>query len=104
MLTVIKKDGSEVAFDKNKIAETIREDNAAIIRSGASRCTVPEYIVQAITMRLYDRCRKRPGPVTTQEITDMIGTELMKEGAYQLAKMHIVQRCAHGQTTNKESE
>ncbi len=104
MLTVIKQDGSEVAFDKNKIAETIREDNAAMILSGTPQFAIKEYVVQTIAMRLYDRCRKRPGAVTTKEISDMIGTELMKEGAYQLAKMHIILQCGNEQTINEELE
>lgn len=103
MLIVVNKDGSEVAFDKNKIIDTLHKDNEAM-RAVNPQGIVGEHIILVIATRLYDRCRKRPGKVTVAEISDMIETELMKEGAYRLAKMRIVNRCAREQEdTRKES-
>ncbi len=90
-MKVIKRNGTEVDFDKSKIAKAIslaNEDVAAV----NPKNTIKAETISAIATRLYERCRKRSRPTSVEEIQDMVETELMKERAYEVARTYVKYR------------
>ena len=87
-MKVIKRNGVEVDFDRNKIYQAITRANDEV-RSFDEKDAAPESVIATITSRLYERCRKRSRATSVEEIQDMIETELMKEHAYETAKRYI---------------
>lgn len=87
-MKVIKRNGVEVDFDRNKIYQAITRANDEV-RSFDEKDAAPEPVIATITSRLYERCRKRSRATSVEEIQDMIETELMKEHAYETAKRYI---------------
>lgn len=91
-MNVIKRSGQEVPFDKSKIVNALTAANQDLKQTG-SRNFISKETIASIANRLYERCRKRSYPTKVEEIQDMIETELMKEGAYELARRYIRYRC-----------
>lgn len=92
-MRVIKRNGSEVGFDKEKIRRAITKANNEVPTNDAA----PDGTADTIANRLYERCRKRTRATSVEEIQDMIETELMKEGAYETAKHYIRYRYLRSQ-------
>ena len=90
-MRVIKRNGTEVEFQKAKISNAINNANEEIRSINPNEC-IPKELVDTISTRLYDRCRKRNRATSVEEIQDMVETELMKENAYSLAKLYIKHR------------
>ena len=86
-MNVIKRDGREVKFDKQKIISAITKANNEVNSSNLNNNIIVE-----ITNRLYNRCLKRKRETSVEEIQDMIETELMKAEAYDVAKRYIIYR------------
>lgn len=87
-MKVIKRNGEEVPFCKAKIASAITRANDELAQSNL-KDTISDDDINLIATRLYERCKKRPRATTVEEIQDMVETELMKIGAYELAKIYI---------------
>ena len=87
-MKVIKRNGVEVDFDRNKIYQAITRANDEV-RSFDEKDAAPEPVMATITSRLYERCRKRARATSVDEIQDMLETELRKEHAYETAKRYI---------------
>lgn len=87
-MKVIKRNGAEVDFRREKIYEAINKANLEVAAFDPKAATSSETI-SAIVTRLYERCRKRIRATSVEEIQDMIETELMKERAYETAKRYI---------------
>ena len=90
-MKVIKRNGTEVEFDKSKIVKALQGANEDQKRADPKKCISKE-LIATIANRLYERCRKRAHPTTVEDIQDMVETELMKEGAYELAKVYVKYR------------
>lgn len=90
-MKVIKRNGTEVEFDKSKIVKALQGANEDQRKVDSKKCISKE-LVATIANRLYERCRKRTHPTTVEDIQDMVETELMKEGAYELAKVYVKYR------------
>lgn len=87
-MKVVKRNGEEVDFNRSKIVASIVRANNELVKS-RPKDTLFEETINAISIRIYERCRKRSWPTTTAEIQDMVETELMKAGAFELAKLYI---------------
>ena len=87
-MRVIKRSGVETEFQKNKIATAITKANEEMRRINPDEA-IDDNLINTIAVRLYDRCRKRSRATSVEEIQDMVETELMKEEAYELAKLYI---------------
>lgn len=87
-MKVIKRNGVEVDFDKSKIVKAISlaSDEAASVNP---KNALNKDTISTIATRLYERCRKRSRATNVEEIQDMVETELMKEGAYEVAKLYV---------------
>lgn len=87
-MKVIKRNGAEVDFSREKIYKAIKSANEEV-RSFDEKEAASDATINTIVTRLYERCRKRTRATSVEEIQDMIETELMKERAYETAKQYI---------------
>ena len=98
-MVVIKRDGREVDFDRQKIYAAIcgAFDDVKHISADNDK---KEEVSSKIVARLYSRYRHRNRTISVEEIQDDVETELMKEGAYLQAKAYIKYRYEHEQLRN----
>ena len=87
-MKLIKRNGSEVSFDRGKILAAITKANEAI---DEGERIAPELIAE-ITDRVVDRCEKLWRSVSVEEVQDMVERELMDVRAFTLAKAYITYR------------
>ena len=82
-MKVIKRDGREVSFERNKIINAI---NKAVAETEES---ITKDDLQIIVNRLYERYRKRGFAISVEDIQDDIETELMKGKYFKTAQKYI---------------
>jgi len=92
-MVVIKRDGREADFDRNKIYNAI--NNAFVEVDKLIPLGDKVEVTRQITNRLQSRYRKRNRAISVEEIQDDVETELMKEGEYAVAKAYIKYRYEH---------
>ena len=95
-MKVIKRNGVEDNFLRSKIVSAISRANDEM-RGIDIKETISDETINTIASKLYDRCRKRGRAVSVEEIQSMVETELMKCGAYELAKLYIKHRYSREQ-------
>lgn len=76
---VIKRDGSTVSFDRNKIVVAIQKANKAVEETER----LPQDDIEAIASYVEGKNRKR---LLVEDIQDMVEKQIMKRGHYALAK------------------
>ena len=86
-MRVIKRNGSEVDFDKNKIITAISKANEAGIRKELTK----EQINEAAEYISY-KCEKMNRAVSVEEIQDMVENQIMANGAFEIAKGYVKYR------------
>ena len=101
-MKVIKRNGVEVDFSREKIYKAIKSANEEV-RSFDEKGAASEATINTIATRLYERCRKRTRATSVEEIQDMIETELMKEHAYETAKRYIRYRYWRSQVRQRNT-
>lgn len=101
-MKVIKRNGVEVDFSRDKIYQAITRANNEV-RSFDEKDAASEAVINTIATRLYERCRKRSRATSVEEIQDMIETELMKEHAYETAKRYIRYRYWRSQVRQRNT-
>ena len=82
---VIKRNGTTVAFDRNKIVVAIQKANKAVDETER----LPQEDVEAIASYVEGKKRKR---LLVEDIQDMVEKQIMKRGRYELAKAYIIYR------------
>ena len=82
-MKVIKRDGREVSFERNKIINAI---NKAVAETEEN---ITKDDLQTIVNRLYERYRKRGYAISVEDIQDDIETELMKGKYFKTAQKYI---------------
>lgn len=87
-MKVIKRNGVEVDFDRSKIVKAIMSANNEV----DPKKRISDETIAIIASRIYERIRKRARTTTVEEIQDMVETELMKERAYDVAKLYVKYR------------
>jgi len=87
-MKLIKRNGSEVIFDGEKIAAAVRKANAAVDVSDR----ISEADVLLVTDNVVRECEAMHRAVSVEEVQDMVEDEIMKLGAYTLAKAYITYR------------
>ena len=102
-MNVIKRNGAAERFDKKKIINALSRANADMQENNPKEAVSAE-LIASIANKLYERCRKRTGSTTVEEIQDMVETELMREGAYELAKQYVKYRYKHSIARDKYDE
>ncbi len=87
-MKLIKRDGSEAIFEREKIAAAIMKANEAVDED--ERITVGK--VNKIAAQVASRCEKLGRAVNVEEVQDMVENELMRSGAFILARAYITYR------------
>ena len=90
-MKIIKRNGEEAIFDIRKIETAITKANNAI--NDSDRLS-PEYI-SAVASKVAERCMHSKVQMNVEAIQDLVETELMRIGAFELAKAYITYRYRH---------
>ncbi len=86
-MKVIKRNGSEVDFDANKIIIAMKKANEA----GVNKELTDEQINDAAEYISY-KCEKMNRAVSVEEIQDMVENQIMACGAFEIAKGYVKYR------------
>ena len=87
-MKLIKRNGSEVIFDREKIAIAITKANEAVDED--ERITKGK--INKIAANVESRCEKLGRAVNVEEVQDLVENELMRSGAFILARAYITYR------------
>ena len=87
-MKLIKRSGAEVVFDKEKISDAVIKANAAVEENDK----ISASDISKITDRVEKKCEKLRRSVSVEEVQDMVEDEIMRLGAYKLAKAYITYR------------
>ena len=87
-MKLIKRNGSEEIFDREKIAAAITKANEAVDED--ERITKGK--INKIAISVESRCEKLGRAVNVEEVQDMVENELMRSGAFILARAYITYR------------
>ena len=87
-MKLIKRNGSEVIFDREKIATAVRKANEAVVEDHR----ISEQDVENIALEVERLCLTMVRSAGVEEIQDLVEKEIMKLGAFDLAKAYITYR------------
>ena len=87
-MKLIKRNGSEVIFDREKIVLAILKANEAVDEDER----ITEGKVRKIAATVEARCEKLERAVSVEEVQDLVENELMRSGAFILARAYITYR------------
>ena len=87
-MKLIKRNGSEAVFDAEKIAAAVTKANNAVEESER----ISEKDIKKVTDNVVRKCEKMHRAVNVEEVQDMVEDEIMKLGAFVLAKAYITYR------------
>ena len=87
-MKLIKRNGSEVVFDREKIVIAVTKANMAV----DERDRISDEDIQALTNRVEAACVAMRRSANVEEVQDMVEDELMSLGANVLAKAYITYR------------
>ena len=91
-MKVIKRSGKEVIYDNVKITNAILNANLSV---DDKKHRLSEKQIASITDRVVDTCSSLGRAVHVEEIQDMVEVEIMRAGAYMVAKNYITYRYKH---------
>ena len=100
-MVVIKRNGTEVSFDKSKITNAIVKAFTEVEK--LSSVGDKDEISKRISNRLYSRYQRRNRAISVEEIQDDVEIELMKEHEYIVAVAYIKYRYEHELLRNATS-
>ncbi len=83
-MNIIKRNGSEMTFDVNKIVAAITKANAS---AQAPSLTTEQ--INDIADYVEYKCRKMNRAVSVEEIQDMVENQIMATGAFELARNYV---------------
>ncbi|MDD6557252.1 MAG: anaerobic ribonucleoside-triphosphate reductase [Collinsella sp.] len=87
-MKIIKRSGTEVAFDIEKIVNAIRAANLEV--EEGSRLTDRQVIYAA--QNVAEACEKAGHTVSVEEIQDLVEDEIMRLDCYEVARRYIIYR------------
>ncbi len=88
IMKIIKRNGSEAEFDKEKIAIAISKANAAVEENVRITPIQIDRIVESVVIS----CEGLGRSPEVEEVQDMVEHQLMAHGAFELAKIYITYR------------
>ena len=98
-MKIIKRSGSEVAFDLDKIINAIKAANAEV--QAADRLTERQVVYAA--QNVADRCEEAGHTVSVEEIQDMVEDEIMALDRFEVARRYIIYRYVQGLKRQKNT-
>ena len=87
-MKLIKRNGAEVTFDKAKIYAAVKKACEAVDETAR----ISEKEISALATAVEEMCAKMDRTAGVEEVQDMVERELMKLGAFDLAKTYITYR------------
>ena len=87
-MKIIKRNGSEVTFDKEKIIKAISKANCAV----AEESRMTEKQIERIAHRVVLACENIGHSPSVEEVQDFVERQIMAHGAYEVAKAYITYR------------
>lgn len=84
-MKVIKRNGSEVEFDRAKIKTAIAKANASV----DPKYQMNEDTISGITLNITQACSEFNRECSVEEIQDIVENELMKSGYYYVARAYV---------------
>ena len=87
-MKLIKRNGSEVLFDQEKIYAAISKANMAVDEMDR----ISEREIRRVTDKVTKKCEKLKRAVSVEEVQDLVEREIMAMGAFVLAKTYITYR------------
>ena len=87
-MKIIKRSGTEVVFDIEKIVNAIRAANLEVVEG--SRLTDRQVIYAA--QNVAEACEKAGHTVSVEEIQDLVEDEIMRLDCYEVARHYIIYR------------
>ena len=87
-MKIIKRNGSEVQFDENKIIKAITKANDAVLED--ARMTPKQ--IERIGERVVLACESLGHSPSVEEVQDLIERQIMAHGAFEVAKAYITYR------------
>ena len=84
-MKVIKRNGSEVQFDRAKIETAITKANKSVEES----YRLSDSVIGNIALDIEDRCDTYDRACTVEEIQDLVEKALMRSGAYWVARAYV---------------
>ena len=98
-MKIIKRNGSEVTFDVDKIENAIAKANAEV--NGEERLTDREIRFAALTVT--DECMEAGHTVTVEEVQDLVEDQLMALDHFEVARKYIIYRYVQNQRRQKNT-
>lgn len=95
-MKVIKRNGSEIEFDPDKISSAIRKANLEV----EDRDRLNEIRLSYVTDNVVNKCKALNRALSVEEIQEIVETELMTAGAFEVAKRYIRYRYDHTMKRN----
>ena len=90
-MKIIKRNGSEAEFDKNKIIRAISKANITVDESIRLTGKQIDRIAESVVLSC-ERLGRSPG---VEEVQDMVEHQIMAHGAFEVAKNYITYRYTH---------
>ena len=90
-MKIIKRNGEEVIFDIRKIVTAIEKANGAVPENER----ISEEYIQAVASKVSNQCHASKVQLNVEAIQDLVETELMRIGAFNIAKLYITYRYRH---------
>ncbi len=87
-MKLIKRNGSEVVFEPEKITNAVIKANNAV----DAQDRISNEQIKEITLRVEAKCKTLNRAAQVEEVQDMVERELMAVGAFTLAKAYITYR------------
>jgi len=90
-MKIIKRNGEEVIFDIQKIIKAIEKANNAVPEVER----ISEEYINAVAAKVKNSCYASKVQLNVEAIQDLVETELMRIGAFQIARVYITYRYRH---------
>lgn len=87
-MKIIKRSGTEVQFDMNKITQAIRKANEEVLDSEK----LSEEMIAELANNVSKKCKKAKYALNVEEIQNLVEDELMRIDAYNVARKYITYR------------
>lgn len=98
-MKIIKRNGSEVTFEVEKIVNAIAKANAEVPED--QRLTARE--IQFASLNVTDECEKAGHTVTVEEVQDLVEDQLMALDRFEVARKYIIYRYIQNQKRHKNT-
>ena len=87
-MKIIKRNGTEVQFDKSKIIAAITKANNEVLETKR----MPESIIESIAEQIETYCSNINRALNVEEIQNLVENNIMNQNAYEVARHYITYR------------